>query len=60
MYDELYHDLALKKIFVQKRVLRIVESLALPPEQQSDKKLTSLCQKIHIMKQDIKKEMIKK
>lgn len=56
LYDDLYHDLATKQLTIQKKVLRLLESLAIPIEQQNEKKLTTLCQRIQIVKKEIIKE----
>jgi hypothetical protein len=56
LYDDLYHELTLKQLIVQKKVLRLLEALALPVEQQNEKKLTILCQKICLVKEEMMKE----
>jgi hypothetical protein len=56
LYDELYHEIIFKKMKIQKKVLRIFESLAIPIEEQSEKKLTKLCNQIKKVRFEMEKE----
>jgi len=60
LYDEIYYELALKRIKVQKKVLRIVEFLALPIEKHSEKELILCCNQIKKIRKEVYKEELKK
>jgi hypothetical protein len=56
LYDELYHEIVFKKLKIQKKVLRIFESLAIPIEEQSERKLVKLCRQIKKVRFEMEKE----
>jgi hypothetical protein len=56
LYDELYHEIVFKKLKIQKRVLRIFESLAIPVEEQSERKLARLCHQIKKVRYEMEKD----
>jgi hypothetical protein len=56
LYDELYHEIVFKKLKIQKKVLRIFESLAIPIEEQNEKKLARLCHQIKKVRFEMEKD----
>lgn len=50
LYEELYHDLILKKIKIEKKVLRIIEELASPINQKSKHQQDMFFRKVFAMK----------
>lgn len=58
LYDDLYHEMSLKQISIQKKVVRLLESLALPLEQKSEKKLLTICQRIQLVKSEMLKQKV--
>jgi len=60
LYDETYHELASRQIKIQKKVWRILEFLALPIEQHSEKKLLFCCTQIKKIRKEVYKEEVKK
>lgn len=60
LYDEVYYELALKRIKIQKKVLRIIEFLALPIEQHKEKELVLCCNQIKKIRKEVYKEELKK
>ena len=60
LYDEVYHELAFKRIRIQKKVLRIFEFLALPIEQHKEKELIFCCNQIKKIRREVYKEELKK
>ena len=59
LYDEVYHELALKKIHIQKKVLRLLEFLAVPAHQRKAEDLVLFCQQIKKIKKEIFKESLR-
>ena len=60
LYDEVYYELALKHIKIQKKVLRIFEFLALPIEQHKENELIFCCNQIKKVRNEVYKEELKK
>ncbi|MEI8091112.1 MAG: hypothetical protein WCG98_02430 [bacterium] len=56
LYDELYHEIAMKKINVQKKVLRIFELLALPIDENDKRQLVFIYNRIKQVRKEIMKE----
>jgi hypothetical protein len=56
LYDEIYHEVMFKQIFIQKNILRIFERLSLPLETSTPQQRREIYQRILMIKSETMKK----